>query len=317
MTQPTTNPPLTPQAAGLPAQTTAVRPVTLACPGRGFDLQVKVTAPTDGDRLPVVVFSHGYGFSMDAYGPLTDHWASRGFAVVSPTHLDWLGYAIAPADPRTPTIWRTRIQDIRRVLDGLDEVESAVPALQGRLDRTRVAVAGHSYGATTVSALLGARVLPPAGAADEDFTDSRVKAGVLLALAGLAGAELTPLAQMAFPFMSPDFGAMTAPTLLVAGDADQSILSTRGPDWWTDAFHHAPGDKTLLTLFGADHPLGGVHAYASVPQTPSELPGAVALVQDLSTAYLSSALDGDNDAWAQAARRLETSEQPAGQLQSR
>lgn len=299
-----------------PAQTTSVRPVTLPSPGRGTDLQVRVTAPTGGDLLPVVVFSHGYGFSMDAYGPLVDHWASRGFAVVSPTHLDSLAYAIPPTDPRTPTIWRTRIDDVRRVLDGLDEIEAAVPALTGRLDRDRIAVAGHSYGATTVSALLGARVLPPAGAADEDFADPRVRAGVLLALAGLAGDDLTPLAQMAFPFMNPDFRAMTTPAFLVAGDADQSVLSTRGPDWWADAFRHAPGEKSLLTLFGADHPLGGVHAYGSVPQTPTDLPAAVALVQDLSTAYLRRVLDTDSAGWTEAVRTLEASEQPAGRLQT-
>lgn len=304
------------QPDSAPVQTTSVRPVTLHSPGRGIDLQVKVSAPTRGDRLPVVVFSHGYGFSMDAYGPLVDHWASRGFAVVSPTHLDSVTYAIAPTDPRTPTIWRTRIEDVRRVLDGLDEIESAVPALAGRLDRDRIAVAGHSYGATTVSALLGARVLPPAGTADEDFSDPRVRAGVLLALAGLAGDDLTPLARMAFPFMDPDFRAMTPPALLVAGDADQSVLSTRGPDWWADAFSQAPGEKILLTLFGADHPLGGVHAHSSVPRTPSDLPAAVALVQDLSSAYLRRVLDADSTGWNEAVRTLETSEQPAGRLQT-
>lgn len=302
-------------ASGVPI--VAFRPVTLPSPGRGADLEVKVTAPAAGSRLPVVIFSHGGGFSMDAYGPLVDHWASQGFAVVAPTHLDSVTYGLAPDDPRTPTIWRTRIDDVRHILDGLKDIEAAVPGLGGRLDHDQIAVAGHSWGATTVSALLGARVLPPAGSADEDFSDPRVKTGVLLALAGIAGDELTPLAQMAFPFMSPDFSAMAPPALLVAGDADQSVLSTRGPDWWLDGFKEAPGSKALLSLFGADHALGGVHAYSSIPRTPTELPAAVALVQSLTTAYLQTQLRSDDSAWKEAVESLESASAPAGRLEVR
>jgi hypothetical protein len=37
----------------------SVRPLTLTAPDRGQDLQVRVSAPTTGHDLPVVVFSHG------------------------------------------------------------------------------------------------------------------------------------------------------------------------------------------------------------------------------------------------------------------
>jgi predicted dienelactone hydrolase len=50
----------------------SVRPVTLAVPDRGQDLQVRVSAPTTGHDLPVVVFSHGMTLSMDNYAPLAD-----------------------------------------------------------------------------------------------------------------------------------------------------------------------------------------------------------------------------------------------------
>ena len=71
-------------------------------PDRGADLQVRVTAPTTGPDLPIIVFSHGFGFSMDAYGPLVDFWAAHGFAVIQPTHLDSVTLGLAPDDPRTP-----------------------------------------------------------------------------------------------------------------------------------------------------------------------------------------------------------------------
>lgn len=102
-------------------------------------------------------------------------------------------------------------QDLVTIVDNLDAVIAAVPGLPGRVDRSRIAATGHSYGATTASALLGARVLPPAGDAQEDFTDSRIRAGVLLSLAGLAGNDLTPIATQFFPFMNPSFEHFSAP----------------------------------------------------------------------------------------------------------
>lgn len=299
---------------GTPIATLSTRPVVLPAPERGDDLQVRVTAPRGGDDLPVVVFSHGFGFSMDAYGPLTDFWAAHGFVVVQPTHLDSAALGLAPTDPRGPQIWRHRIQDLTHIVDNLDTVIAAVPDLSGRVDRSRIAAAGHSYGATTASALLGARVLGPAGNANEDFTDSRVTAGVLLSLAGLAGDALTPIATQFFPFMNLDFSHFRAPALITAGDADQSPLSTRGPDWWEDAYVYSPGSKNLLILFGADHAQGGIHAYGTVPQSDSDDPATVALVQRITTAYLRTALDVDETSWHEAQQELDSQSEPNGRL---
>ena len=298
------------------APTLSVRPVVLPAPGRGEDLQLRVTAPQAGERLPVIVFSHGFGYSMDAYGPVTEFWASHGFAVVQPTHLDSATLGLAPDDPRTPRIWRTRIEDMVRTLDALDVVEHAVPGLQGRLDKTRAAAAGHSYGATTASALLGARVLDAEGNAGEDMTDTRVSTGVLLALAGTGGADLTDFAAQMFPFMNPGFDAMTGPALIVGGDADQSPLSHRGPDWWTDGYRLSPAGKHLLTLFGADHALGGVHAYSGMPMTAAENPALLALVRQISTAYLRTALGVDMTSFPADRDALAGQTDPAGRLES-
>ena len=304
-------------AVGAPVPGIAVRPVTLPAPVRGDDLQVRVTAPVTGERLPVVVFSHGFGFSMDAYGPLADFWAAHGFAVVQPTHLDSVSLGLAPDDPRTPRIWRTRIQDLVLILDELGRVEAAVPGLAGRTDTSRVAVTGHSYGATSASALLGARVLAPAGDPAEDMTDSRVTAGVLLALAGTGGDDLTPVATQLFPFMNPGFGAMSVPALMVAGDSDQSLLSARGPDWWADAYRLSPGHNSLLTLFGAQHSLGGLHAYGTIAQSEAENPATVALVQQMTTAYLRTALGVDEGSWPAACDALTRDATPRGHLENK
>ncbi|MER6527974.1 chlorophyllase [Streptomyces sp. NPDC001508] len=308
----TTNPP---KGADAPTTVISARPVVLPAPGRGEDLQVRVSAPATGTDLPVIVFSHGFGWSMDGYAPLADFWAAHGFVVVQPTHLDSRTLGIPAEDPRTPRIWRIRIDDLKRVLDGLDVLEASVPGLGGRLDRSRIAVAGHSWGAQTASTLLGARVLGSDGVPGEDLSDPRVTAGVLLALIGL-GDDLTPFAAENFPFMKPSFDTMTAPALIVAGDHDQSHLSTRGPDWFTDPYTYSPGDKSLLTLFGAEHSLGGIPGYEAA-ETTDEHPARVALIQQLTWAFLRSALYPEDTAWKAAATALEEDPNPLGKLQSK
>ncbi len=295
---------------------TSIRPVVLPAPDRGDDLQVRVTAPTTGSDLPIVIFSHGFGFSMDAYGPLVDHWAAAGFVVIQPTHLDSLGLGLAPDDPRAPQIWRLRIEDLKRVLDELDLIEASIPGLAGRPDRDRIAAAGHSYGATTASALLGARVLGPAGDPDEDFSDPRVTAGILLCVPGEGGDELTPLATQLFPFMRPGFDVMSAPALMVAGDRDQSPLSTRGPDWFTDAYRLSPQGKELFTIHGAEHGLGGIQKPVGMPESPADDPAWVALVQRVTLAYLRRALRDDADDWMRAEAEL-AQEDPLAHLEGR
>lgn len=301
---------------GVPTPVVSVGPVVLSAPGRGDDLQVRVSAPATGRDLPVIVFSHGFGWSMDGYAPLVDFWAARGFVVLQPTHLDSRTLDLPPDDPRTPRIWRIRVEDLKRVLDDLDVLEASVPGLGGRVDRSRIAVAGHSWGAQTASTLLGARVLDSDGKPGEDMSDPRIGAGVLLALTGRGGDDLSPFAVENLPFMNPSFDEMTTPALVVAGDHDQSALSVRGPDWFTDGYSMSPGDKSLLTLFGAEHSLGGIPGY-TVTETTDENPERVAAVQRLTRAYLRTALYPEDPAWPAARAALTDAPDPAGRVESR
>ena len=299
-----------------PEAVVSIKPVVLSAPGRGEDLQVRVSAPATGRDLPIVVFSHGYGLSMNSYDPLVDFWAAHGFVVLQPTHLDSRTLGLPPEDPRTALIWRLRVEDLTRVLDQLDVLEAAVPGLDGRLDRSRIAIAGHSWGGQTASMLLGARVLDSDGLPGEDMSDSRIKAGVLLSTTGTGGAELTPFAAENFPFMNPSFADMTTPALVVAGDHDQSALSVRGPDWFTDPYFLSPSPKSLLTLFGAEHSLGGISGYL-VTETTDENPDRVAAVQRLTWAYLRSALYPEDTAWDAARGEFMDAPDPLGRLESK
>lgn len=280
----------------LEQQIIAVKPITVPTAGRGIDLQVKVTAPASGDRLPVIVFSHGNAWSMDGYEPLVDRWAAAGFVVVQGTHLDSRRHGIGFDDPRFGTIWRVRIADLHAILDNLEGILAGAGGLDARIDPERVAVVGHSWGAQTVGALLGARVLDAEGNVGEDFTHPAVKTGVLIGATG-TGDTLTPFALEHLSFMRPEYGTMTAPALIVTGSKDQSKMSTRGPDWFTDAYHLSPAPKSLLTITDGEHTLGGV-AGEKVAETTDEDPARVALVADSVSAFLLDFFGLDGARWA-------------------
>ncbi|MCX5384599.1 alpha/beta fold hydrolase [Streptomyces sp. NBC_00083] len=273
----------------------SVKPIAVPSPGRDSDLQVKVTAPLVGHHLPVLVFSHGNAWSMDGYEPLVDRWAAAGFIVVQPTHLDSRRNGITWDDPRFATIWRVRIADLHAILDGLGAVLRQAGDLGTRADRDRVAVVGHSWGAQTAGALLGTRVLDADGTPGEDLSHPAVSAGALIAATG-TGDSLTPFAAEHLPFMRPDYSTMTAPTLVIAGGRDQSQLSTRGPEWFTDAYHLSPAPKSMLAIAEGEHTLGGV-AGEAVAETTDEDPARVALVADAIAAFLLDAFKLDSAPW--------------------
>ncbi|MEV4324342.1 alpha/beta hydrolase family protein [Microbispora rosea] len=297
--------------------TVSVKPVVLPAPQRGEDLHVRVSAPVVGTELPIVLFAHGFGSNLDGYAPLVDHWASHGFVVIQATHLDSRRLAIAADDPRKPDMWRYRVQDMKRILDELDTLEASVPGLAGRVDRSRIVAAGHSFGGQTAGILVGLRVTDPKTGTAQDMSDPRVMASIQLATAGKGGDELTPFAHESAPWLrDQDFSHITAPGLVVAGDKDELPLSTRGPSWTTDPYTLSRGGKSLLTVYGGRHSLGGISGYEAA-ETTDEDPGRVALVQQVTLAYLRHVTGIDHADWERAQAALAGDSHPLGRLESK
>ncbi|MCX5264904.1 alpha/beta fold hydrolase [Streptomyces sp. NBC_00199] len=313
----------TADTSSAPAAVVSVSPVVLPTADRAVDLQVRVSAPMTGSELPVILLSHGLGFSnnlssLNGYAPLANFWAAHGFVVIQPTHLDSRTLSLDSHAPGAAAHWRTRAEDMTRILDELDAIETAVPQLADRLDPSRVAVAGHSMGGHTASLLLGARLTDPHDGTEVDLSDSRIKAGVLLAAPGRGGDALTEFTVENYSFfLTTDFSKMTTPTLVVAGDKDDSaFLTVQGPSWHADPYVLAPGPKSLLTLSDAEHGLGGISGY-DVAETTDENPERVAAVAHLTCAYLRSELYPGNPAWQTARDALLTGTDPLGRVESK
>lgn len=283
------------------ALTIAYSPILLDMVGRQ-PLELRLTAPAAGDRLPIVILSHGFGPSFyvpskDGYAHLAQFWAERGFAVIQPTHASSRVGGL-PADAEgAPFFWRERVAEIRTIIDRLSEIEACAPAVSGRLDHNRIAAAGHSFGGHTVSLLLGAQLH------EETFCDPRIKAGILLTAPGRGGKDLTEENAARFPFFDLDFSHLTTPTLVICGADDNPHFTPRGPEWHADAYHDGMGAHALLTLHGVGHGLGGI-AGLDAKETEIEAPDALEATKRMTQAWLRTALSDETGAWPLACMAL-------------
>lgn len=89
-----------------------------------------------------------------------------------------------------------------------------------------------------------------------------------------------------------------------------------GPKWHADPYTLAPGPKTLLTLFDAEHGLGGIAGYDAA-ETTDENPERVAALARLTVAYLRTQLHPGTHTWQTACEELTTGIDPVGQVESK
>lgn len=194
---------------------------------------------------------------------------------------------------------------MKTILGQASEIEDLAPMFKGRLDWTRVAVAGHSMGGQTASVLLGQQLDFPEGSVD--MYEPCIRAGLLLTPPGNGngGKDLSAFASNFSFFKYSNFSTMKTPTLVVVGDTDVSPhLTTRGADWHADPYTLAPGPKSLLNICEGEHLLGGVSGY-DAGETTDESLEKVGVVQRLTWAYLWTALYPGDGAWREAKKALE------------
>jgi dienelactone hydrolase len=166
-----------------------------------------LNAPITESRHPVIVFTHGYTGTFTDYTFLFEDLASRGYVVASVDHTyeatavqfpdgrfvkSVFGSHLAEDTLQTAAqslsfaVWM-RSQDLKFVVDELARLNGeAGGPFAGKLDLTKVAVAGHSLGG--LAALLGLT------------QDARFKAAVLLDASmpdGSAGVTQTPVLVLA------------------------------------------------------------------------------------------------------------------------
>ena len=263
-----------------------INPVIIHEPTQNRDVSLRITAPVNGTKLPVILFAHGAQYSKDDYLPLTEFWASHGYVVIQPTHIESTSIGLTRTDPRVQDSWRGRLLDMHRVLDLLDDLVRDTPLLKGRVDTKRIVAAGHSFGGHTAGALVGAK-MPDTNA---DFTDPRIAAAVLL-----APPSRTP------GFRNVAWRPDSKPVLVIAGMEDLTMNN----DWRAHAeyfYDTEVGNRCLAAMTGVEHYLGGTLGPHRTEEKKENLE-VLAEIQKLSLQFFDAAMKGDS-AWAKTRTAL-------------
>ena len=221
-------------------------PVAFTVPG----LAVRGAQP-HGTQHPLVILSHGYSNAPASMTWLSENLASKGYVVAAIHHDDPDPYVVSTAVRNAP--------NFNRPLDITFVAAQLKMSLGAQIDPSRIALIGYSQGGYGVLTAGGA-TLDPAGPAMDQvaggwlkryargtagaaaLTTPGLKAIVALAPAGGAGKSA---------WGSEGLAAITAPLLLIQGDADPVV------DYKTGALAVFAGavrsDRYLLTYKQAGH----------------------------------------------------------------
>jgi predicted dienelactone hydrolase len=281
---------------------------------RQRDIPIRIYLPdtlhAGRSEAPVVLFSHGLGGSRENGRYLGVHWSARGFVGVFLQHpgSDESVWKEAAAGERYQTLRRAasgqnlrlRTQDVPAVLDQLEKWnKTSGHQLAGRLDLTRVAMSGHSFGAITTQAVSG-QTFPGLGAAGLGRAGRGVAGRRGLAGGGAFSNEPRIKASVIFSPSSPRvgapetaFGAVKIPWLLMTGTEDAAPIGDIDVESRLDVFPSLPpGDKFELVLDGATHSAFGDRPLPS-DQEGQRNPNHHRAIMALSTAFLDTYLRND------------------------
>lgn len=301
-----------------PHRVGVVEDFQLTASGREYPLPVLIRYPQptgdDPGPFPLVIFSHGAGGSGDAFPDLSEHWASHGYIVVHPTHSDSIklrrrrGETFRNFRDDLGQIVRNvklleRRDDVVLILDSLDAIEQAIADDLGeargkqrsqssvsatiRIDRGRIAMAGHSAGAMTTQALAGVKF--NRARRSYSFGDDRIGAFIVI-----SGQGTTRRA-----FDETSWSDIHKPMFVITGSKDTTPVSNETPATRRQPYEYAPpGDKYLLFIDGATHSsYAGKRTTRIVGETP---PRNIDYITDVvafgALAFLDAYMKGDSDA---------------------
>ncbi len=205
---------------------------------------VRIRIPAGTGRVPLVLFSHGLGGSLDSGTDWAEAWAKAGIAVINIQHagsdrgiLRRGGWLTAMSSAQL----FARAADIHFVLDQVERHARVGTCDLTRIDLSRVGMSGHSFGAITTEAVSGERY---AKARFESLADARIKAAIAFSPSPpRQGDDATAFAGIHMPFFS------------VTGTADSVAITPwiKPEDRQRPYRAMPPGGKYLLVLDGANH----------------------------------------------------------------
>lgn len=212
----------------------------------------------EGDELskmPVVIWSHGFGGNRDGASFISRFLASHGYILVHLTHDGtdsslWEGKPGHPWDIlRKAKISREttlhRFYDVPFALDQLACWADENPDIGGLMDFERLGMSGHSFGAMTTQVMAGMR-FPLADGSLSMIKEPRFKAGILY--------SPVPISHLTDAAPADLYGSIDIPLLHMTGTDDASPLEGFDYTHRLAVHEHSGHDvKYLQVLEDGDH----------------------------------------------------------------
>lgn len=263
----------------------AARQASIHDPVQQRDIALRIAAPAQAGRYPVVVFSHGAFCYPQNYAPVTEHWVTHGYIVIAPDHLDSPNNRSRMTPEQVARLLDSRIRDLTFVADSVEPL-MVQAGLGARADTTRMAIAGHSFGGMLAQIKAGLSLKGPGGET-VSHADPRFRAAVVMSGVG-------PMPQMA----EGAFAGLRGPLIASGGTLDEGNVGTGQIfpwEWRMSPYTLAPpGDKYSVVLEQGDHYLGGL--ICREDRGGEDDPEGVAIVRALQVAFLDAYLKDDREA---------------------
>lgn len=205
------------------------------------EVPVRIRIPNGTGPIPLILFSHGLGGSLDGGKDWVEHWAAAGFAVINLQHPGSDRSIIGTGSflkAMNAAQLEARARDVSFILDRVASQKREGPCDLTRIDLRHIGMSGHSFGAHTTQAVAGQKF------PGIDLADRRIDA----AIAFSPGPPANGSADIAFRNIGIPFFSVT-------GSEDKVIfLPQLTPEQRELPFRSMPpGGKYLLVLKGADH----------------------------------------------------------------
>lgn len=220
-------------------------------------INLKLYYPDDASLrdVPLIVWSHGLGGSIDGASFISRYMASNGYIVLHVQHVGtdsslWEGkpghawdVIRATPIPRSATI--ARFADVPFVLDNLEGwLEHNHPQVHAQVDLNNIAMSGHSLGSLTTQVLMGQR-FPDEHGILQDYADPRFKCGMLY----------SPIPEFRITGVLPFdvYGTIKRPLFHMTGTDDSSPVEGFEYQRRLEVYDQSEAEKYLLILNHGDH----------------------------------------------------------------
>ncbi len=217
----------------------------------------KIYYPVDHneDKIPIILWSHGFGGNRDGASFLSRFFAEQGYIIVHITHAGtdsslWEGKDGHAWDIlQKATISRddtlNRIYDVPFVLDQLETFAQENPDIGKHMDLNRICMSGHSFGAMTTQVMAGMK-FPDHKNHLISLREPRISCGILYSPVPIDHLNNAPPKEL--------YSSIDIPLLHMTGTNDTSPLG--GYDYkhrLTIYKHSNHPEKYLQILDNGDH----------------------------------------------------------------